>query len=86
MGQTHISNRQLAYWAASEVARQCERLNKVAETTPEIAADILRNRIKDGNSIASYIVNASAAEVLLSKKMKEIVLLLREVEDHGTYH
>ncbi len=86
MGQTKISNRQLAYWAAQEVANQCEKLNKVATTAPETAADILRNRIKKGNAIASYIVNASAAEVLLSKKMKQIVILLREVKDHGKYH
>ncbi len=86
MGQTRATEQQLAVMAAQHVARQCDILNILAEYDPQIAAEVFQERITAGSPLAEYILNASAAEVLLNSEMKQVVLLLREGDHHGAGH
>ncbi len=86
MGQTRATEQQLAVMAAQHVARQCDILNTLAEHDLQFAADLLQERLKSGSPLAEYILNASAAEVLLNSEMKQVVLLLREGDHHGAGH
>ena len=86
MGQTRVTEQQLAVVAAQAVARQCDILNLLAEYDTQVAANVLQDRLEAGSPTAEYILNAPAVKVLLNNEMKQVVLLLREGDHHGTGH
>jgi len=86
MGQTSPSEQQFTYLVGQELVNQCLNLNTLAELDPEIAINMIQDRLDQNNAIAFYIVHSPTVEFMFNDEMKHIVTLLREGGQHGTRH